>query len=389
MIAASHAWLAWWVVAALWTLLAGLRLALALHYLLRARRSEGLVREEDAERVTVLQPILAGDPCLERNLEENLLHHPEAHFVWLVDEDDAEARRIAELLRTRHAERPGGLEILRCPPPPQGRNPKVFKLVRGLEHAHERVAVLDDDTVLPAGGLARASHALAHGALVTGLPCYRAEGSFWSRLLAAFVNGNALLTYLPILAFRSPVTINGMFYLTARSRLEALGGFAAIEDKLCDDFELAKLYRRAGLPIVQTTIAHPVATTVRGPAEYARILRRWMVFANQLFRESIDPLMMVLVVLPALLPAAWLVAAVPAGPMAIGGTLGALFAKGVLMAFVRRGWSGRAEAVSAPLLEVPADLLQPLHAAAALVRPSRIRWRSRSIETRAGDVHYR
>ena len=39
------------------------------------------------------------------------------------------------------------------------------------------------------------------------------------------------------------------------------GGFEAILDRVCDDYELAQLYRRAGLRLAQTTITHPASTS--------------------------------------------------------------------------------------------------------------------------------
>lgn len=370
--------LAWLV----YGLLTALRAGLALRFLARDRRESPASGEGfDEGRVTVMQAILSGDPTLGRNLEENLRHHPRARFLWLVDEDDPVGRELTGRLSA------GRAEVVLAPPPPQGRNPKVFKLALGLPRASgDLVAVLDDDTVLPAGALARAALALDRGELATGLPYYRPEGSFASRLVAAFVNSNALVTYLPILSFREPVTINGMFYLTRRETLERLGGFAAIEDRLCDDYEMARLYRRAGLRIVQTSVVHPISTTVRGAADYARILRRWMVFANHLFRDAIDPLMIVLVVLPAVMPLLLVVLAVFVGPAALAATLAGLAAKAALMAVLRRRAIGSRETVSGVLLEVLADLLQPFHAASALVRPRSIRWRSRSIRVEEGRV---
>jgi ceramide glucosyltransferase len=390
--AAALALLALWAV---YALLTALRIGLAFRFLARDPAADGASAPAAPPAgaggpITVMQPILSGDPTLARNLEENLRHHPAAHFLWLIDEDDAPARELAARLQAEHRERPGRLEVLVVPPPPQGRNPKVFKLALGLPRTAVRVAVLDDDTVLPPGALARASRALERGDLATGLPCYRAEGSFWSRLVAAFVNANTLVTYLPILAFRAPVTINGMFYLTRRATLERLGGFAAIEGKLCDDYELAKLYRAAGLAIVQTAVIHPISTTVRGAADYARILRRWMVFANHLFRESLDPAMVVLVVLPALLPLALAVLAGFAGPLAFAATLAGLLAKAAAMAAVRRRATGWPEGLSAWPFELLADMLQPFHAVTALFRPRRLRWRKRSIRLEDdGAVRYR
>jgi len=377
-------WFAWLI----YGLLTALRIGLALRFL--ARESEDVAGAPGEGEVTVMQAILSGDGNLGRDLEENLCHHPEAHFLWLVDEDDSVARELTARLQAKHPARPGRVEILLAPPPPQGRNPKVFKLARGLPRGRgELIAVLDDDTVLPAGALNRARLALDRGDLVTGLPYYRSEGSFYSRLVAAFVNSNALVTYLPILFFRRPVTINGMFYLTRRATLERLGGFAAIEERLCDDYELAQLYRRAGLRIVQIRVVHPISTTVRGGVDYLRILRRWMVFANRLFRDTIDLPMIVLVLLPALMPLLLAVLSGFAGGPALAATFSGLLAKSVAMAAVRHHVIGSRENVSGILLEVLADLLQPFHAATALFRPRAIRWRSRSIVVEDGTVRYR
>lgn len=381
MISAIAALLLVWLV---YGLLTAVRVGLALRFLARDRRQDGAPGKGfDEGRVTVMQAILSGDPTLGRNLEENLRHHPRARFLWLVDEDDPVARELTGRLSA------GRAEVLLAPPPPQGRNPKVFKLALGLPRASgDLIAVLDDDTVLRPGGLARAALALDRGDLATGLPCYRPEGSFASRLVAAFVNANALLTYLPILSFRAPVTINGMFYLTRRQTLERLGGFAAIEDRLCDDYEMARLYRRAGLRIVQTSVVALISTTVRGAVDYARTLRRWMIFANHLFRDAIDPLMIVLVVLPALMPLLLVVLAGFAGTVALAATVAGLLAKASAMAAFRRRAIGSRESPAGVLLEVLADLLQPLHAASALVRPGSIRWRSRSIVVEDGKVRY-
>lgn len=348
---------------------------------LRREPPPGLTGDEP---ITVLQPILSGDPGLAALLAENVVNQPEARFLWLIDEDDVPGRELAARLAAPN------VEVLLAPPVPQGRNPKVFKLALGLPRCGALVAVLDDDTVLPPGALERARAALALGDLVTGLPFYRPGNTLWSRLVAAFVNGSALVTYLPMLTFGPPVTLNGMFYLTRRETLESLGGFTAIVDRLCDDYELAKLYRRAGRRIVQTTIAHPLATTVPDFASYTRLLRRWMVFAQQLFRESLTAPMVLLVVLPAFLPLVLVALALAArSPWAFGATLAVLLTKAISLAALRRRHFGTAEGLADVACEVVADLVQPLHALAAAVRPSRIRWRTRQIEIRDGGVTYR
>ncbi|MBK8867369.1 MAG: glycosyltransferase [Actinomycetales bacterium] len=122
------------------------------------------------------------------------------------------------------------------PPVPQGINPKSFKLVAAQSRcATPALAILDDDTVLPPGALDAAVAALEDGDLVTGIPRYRPGTTLWSHLVAAFVNGNALVTYLPMAELAPPVTINGMFVVMRRDTVRDLGGFESIQRELCDD----------------------------------------------------------------------------------------------------------------------------------------------------------
>ena len=326
--------------------------------------------------VTVLQPILSGDPGLAEQLGANLANHPAARFRWLLDLADVEGRRIAEVLAAAAAG-PGQVELRLFGAAPAGVNPKVYKLARAVEADDELVAVLDDDTVLPVGALDRARGALAGADLVTGLPRYE-PASGWSGLVAGFVNANALLTYLPPLTFGPPVTLNGMFYLTTPGALARAGGFGAIEHLACDDYELARAYRAAGLRLRQTSIEVRLRTRVPDAAAYLRLLRRWTVYAVRLLRDDHPPALVVLTVLPAVLtPVALLLAALGGSwPLALA-VPGVLLGKALALAALRRAPGG--QAVTELGYQVAADLLQPLHAVAALASRGHITWRGRRL----------
>ena len=376
----------------LYLVLTATRLGLALRYLARPLAPPPAGPPGTALAVadmSVLQAILSGDPLLEDCLRRNLRHHPEAHFLWLLDETDAEGRRIAELLQ---AENPTAhVQLLLTPPVPQGINPKSFKLKAALPLSRAMVVVLDDDTVLPPGALARAGALLTTEALVTGLPYYHYPPGpvGWAGLVRAFVNANALLTYLPPLYFQSPVTINGMFYATHKATLLRLGGFAAIEAELCDDYALAQLYRRQGVPIVQSTIVHPLATTVPSFGAYVQLMHRWMLFARRLFRSSLTGPVLGLVVLPSTLPLALLLLSLASGrPALVAGVLAVLALKATALARLRSRQLGTPESVRTVALEVLSDLLQPLHLAHALYQPQRVQWRDKAIEVVVDGLRY-
>ena len=241
----------------------------------------------------MLQPILSGDPALETVLAGNLAGLPDAHFVWLVDEDDAVAGDVAARLVAAH---PGHrIRTLSCPAAPDGVNPKAFKLEIGWRAcAQDVLLVLDDDARLPAASLGILAAALEDGALACALPHHApADGSpstngsasaigLPSALLAAFVDDNAAMTYLAPLRLVGPVSINGMAYAIRRATLERLGGFAPIRHHLADDLGMATMLREANLALVQTAAPVEVRTTLAGWEAYVRQMHRWHLFATLL-----------------------------------------------------------------------------------------------------------
>ncbi len=328
----------------------------------------------------ILQPILSGDPGLESFLRRNAegLGGTE-RLYWLVDDDDPAGQAAA-----RAAGAGGNVRILSGPGPRDGENPKVAKLDRALAAVGEEITVvLDDDTVLAPGAMARLKTALGGAALVTGLPVFVSKGSLYERFIGGFVNGNAVLTYLPAAACGAQHTINGMIYAARTGQLRSVGGFAAIRHALTDDYAIAQLFEKAGLPVAQTPVAVEVGMTIGSAAHCGRVLRRWFVFANRYLRENRNPATLLLVALPSLLPLGG-VAAGMGWPW-----IGCLAAKAVGNRLLLYRITGHGSTPADILFEVFADLLSPLFYLSALVRPARIQWRSRHIEMDGERIHYR
>src|SRR5579884_4378959 len=88
-----------------------------------------------AASVSILQPILSGDPSLAQCLEENLLtpHPVPVEFVWLVDADDAAGLAICRDLIARHPA--ARVRLLTSPPPAPHASPKMLKLIQGAAAA--------------------------------------------------------------------------------------------------------------------------------------------------------------------------------------------------------------------------------------------------------------
>lgn len=363
------------IAAAAYLALLLVKAALALSYACRYPVPSRLKR---AAEVTVLQPIFSGDPGLEQALADNVAELPEAEFLWLVDEDDAEGQAIAERLRDRYPA--SSIRVMLFPPPPESVSPKLFKLEGAWREAtREFCLVLDDDTRIPSQSLAALVEALDSADLATGLPFYRSGKTLPTRLLAQFVNDSAALTYLPLPALREPISINGMAYALRRSTLERLAGFAPLLRHLTDDLAVARHVLAGAGKIRQTPFPQEVETSIPDLAAYWRQQHRWFLFAILLLRTQTLPmrgLLFLLLGLHPLLLWGMLVTAALAHSMAtMGGAAAVLMLRWGVLAGLQRRFTGRAR--MNPGLSVLAELLQPLHLLHA-GRVRTMRWRSRT-----------
>lgn len=353
----------------LFAVLFGVRLLLALRYAARPPAPASSVR------AAVLQPVLSGDPALPSVLAANAEALPHDQLYWLVDDDDPAGQAAAA-----QAARPN-VTIVTSPGPADGENPKVAKLARVLPRITEEITVvLDDDTRIDSARLAQLKGALAAAPLVTGLPVFTSRATGYERFIGGFVNGNAALTYLPAAATGSQHTINGMIYAVRTDGLRSLGGFDAIRGQLTDDYAIAQLYESHGLPLLQTSIPANVGMTVVSAAHCARVLRRWFVFANRYMGHNASPAVLFLIALPALLP--------PAGLWFGPRWLLVLAAKALVHQWATARITGLSPSLPSLLFEILADLFAPFFYLSALIRPSRITWRSRRIAMDGDRIRY-
>lgn len=371
---------------------------LALLYLLLLGKKSGLARQvarneprlppSDGAGVAIAQPILSGDPRLGDVLGENLSELPAARFLWLVDLDDEEAQRVCKGLAARHPDTK--IEISLHAQPPDGINPKLWKLeaARAAGIVEPVFLVLDDDTRMPGPTLAALLHALEAHPLATSLPGYLDDGRFPSRLLAQFVDNNAALTYLPLLPFMHPLTINGMAYALRREKLDEMGGFAGMLGALTDDLAVAEAVLSQGGTIFQSARPHWVETTVRDGRHYRQLMHRWFLFALLLLRKQplqIRATIGLLHALPPLLMLALMIAsAIIPSPAGFGVLIATLVLRGLGLASLQRAIYGRN--LEAPVLSIASELLQPFHLLHAILW-RRIAWRTRRYKVQ-DDRHF-
>jgi ceramide glucosyltransferase len=388
-----------------WACLIGLGLYIAI-LLTKFRLSLRTIQREpdgaaafEADQITIVQPILGGDPRLAEVLATTLQNTPRAaRFLWLVDRDDAPGQAAVETARKGHSER---IEIIWCDPAPETVNPKIYKLDKAWPRIETPFfAVLDDDTTISDRNLRIAAAALARCDLYTGIPCYKSAGGFWDSLVTHFVNNNSIMTYLSMLPLVGPLSINGMFYVMRTETLRALGGFSSIRMRLCDDYAVARLLLDNGRRIHQGTAPQYLYTSVAGPRHYAQIMHRWFLFAGFLVQDqrlSVRFLLLVMLGLPALLLWAGLIgtsALTLAAVLRHADALYAVIAVGALgvMLTARHGLirflHGKIfdrEAPFRPATSILSELLQPIHWLHSVLA-SEIQWRTRRIRVNRNNT---
>ncbi|GKX55410.1 glycosyl transferase [Leminorella grimontii] len=353
------------------------------HFALRILRAPGTQTHGSFDDVTIMQPILSGDPALESVLASNLRNLCGAKFLWLIDDDDAQAARVTRRLLRCYPQ--SDVRVCSYPQAPEGINPKLFKLEQGRALVDTRsVLILDDDAALTASSLQTMLGELGDNALVTALPWYRAAENAPSRLLAQFVNDNSALTYLPLLPFAKPLTLNGMCYALRLSSLERVGGFLPIMHHLTDDLALATLLTHEGVEIVQSAATVGVQTSVPDVRRYFRQMHRWFLFATLLMREKSIATNLAIFVLQGLHPLLlWAMIALAFGGAANAGVLAVvLLIRHFALRRVQRAVS--ADIPARPALSVLSELLQPLHLLNALLNRT-IYWRSRRYRIFSND----
>jgi ceramide glucosyltransferase len=346
----------------------------------------------DPDLISILQPIVSGDPTMPAGLEQNLRFRTRYHleYLWLVDRDDPAAQEICRALMARYPER--AVQLIVLPPPEDRHSPKTTKLIAGARLARgDVVCVLDDDTRLPDEGLEKCLPYLDQPGvgLAFGLPYYVSFTNFWSSLVAFFVNTHSLVTYIPYTYLIEPFTINGMFYVIRRPVLDTVGGFEGLEDMLADDFAVAQRFRAHGYRLAQTPLCHPISTHVNGPRAYLRLLHRWLTFPRETVMKALPwrtlALAYGLAFVPTLLPLlllVWLLIWPSWWPAAF--LVLYLVSSYVMFAHFNAVYLRHAAPWGRSWLVPIIQLLLPIQLALALIAPQRVVWRGHVMRIERG-----
>lgn len=363
----------------------GLRWLLAKRY--TKPRNDGAINERE---YTVLQPILSGDPRLAEDLRGNLEQTTEMLFMWLVDKSDVVAQEVTQtiLQAPDYAKR---VTIVLLEDVPQEVNPKVYKLKQVMnEITTPYFMVLDDDSVFNRARLNEMSHyeTVTEDFIVTGIPYNFGQTGLWSKLVAAFVNSNSLLTYFPMAEVNANQTINGMFYISRTELFQRLAVFEKIQYELCDDLAVAAFLAKNNVRIIQSQIPCNVRNTVLQPKKYVLLMKRWLLFASIYIKTFPSVALFFLIIVPSFLPGLLLLISIFLGWQYIVGTLGLFSLKAILLRTYRNHFFEGKESLSVIGYEVLNDIFLPFLFIYTLVTPPIIQWRNKKIKVTDGKIRY-
>ena len=373
------------IIAVAYLLLFLVRWLLSLIYY---KKGKSDVTDFPEELFTVVQPILPGDPRLESDLRANLQQTKTVEFYWLIDQSDTEAQRVAnkicqdELFSQR-------IRIFLIEDVPQGINPKSYKIEQVVEDlTRPYLIVLDDDSVIDFSKMGELTAYLGQEVILTGIPYNQERSNFWSKLVAAFVNGNSLITYFTMAQVEANHSINGMFYILPVNLVKDQDLFTAIKDYLCDDLAVADFLSSKGVSIVQTRVTCNVRTTIKSATQYLLQMKRWLLFSSIYLKKHLDFKVFTLIGLTSFLPLPIILLTLFLGWPYLLVALVLLLIKAIWMLLYRQSILMNQLHLDEVLYEVLNDFLLPWLFLYVLLTPPVINWRGRKIRVTDGKIRY-
>jgi len=227
--------------------------------------------------VTVLKPLCGLEPRLEENLATLCRQTCRTYqLVFGVRDPHDPAIAVVRRLMARY---PGTDIVLVVDPRVYGSNFKVSNLINMEKAArHPWLVIADSDIAVQGDYLDKVTAPLADPAvgIVTCLYRGRAQGTFLTRLGALFIDTWFAPSVRVTSAFGGSGFGFGATIALRRDTLGAIGGFAAVQSRLADDYWLGRLTRGQGLATVLSDVVVATDVTERDFASLWVRERRWL-----------------------------------------------------------------------------------------------------------------
>jgi ceramide glucosyltransferase len=227
--------------------------------------------------VTVLKPLCGDEPRLEANLR-NLCEQTHCAYQLLFGVRDRSDPAIAVVERLKACYPQRDIELV-VDSRVHGSNPKVSNLINLATRArHPWLVLADSDIGVPPDYLERVSQPLADPevGIVTCLYRGRPLVGFWSQVGALFIDTWFAPSVQVTSGFGGDCFGFGATIAIRADTLNQIGGFAAVSNRLADDYWIGKLSRDLGLLTVLSDVWVTTDVTENTlPSMWSRE-RRWM-----------------------------------------------------------------------------------------------------------------
>ena len=261
-------------LAALYTTLAGIALRRPANPGRLPARQPG---REALPAVTILKPLCGAEHGLYERLRSFCeQRYPDFQIVFGVrDPGDPALTAVRQLQRDFPAL---DLEVA-ANPSQHGTNAKVSNLINMMPHArHDYLVIADSDVQVPCDYLERVIAPLAdEGVGIVTCP-YRGapRPGLWSLLGSMFVNEWFMPSVRVAALLGSRELAFGATIALRRESLERIGGFAALANRLADDYALGELTRQRGLTTVLSGLEVETSVDETGAGDLLRHELRWL-----------------------------------------------------------------------------------------------------------------
>ncbi|MGI4768305.1 MAG: bacteriohopanetetrol glucosamine biosynthesis glycosyltransferase HpnI [Janthinobacterium lividum] len=233
--------------------------------------------------VSLLKPLHGGEPDLYRNLRSFVVQDYDGpvEVIFGVSRSDDPAVPLVERLIAEFPDRNLRLVV---DDRRHGTNGKVSNLINMAERASRPVLVFaDSDMLVESDYLDRVVTALDAPGVGAVTCLYRgvAISGLWSRLAVQWIDHHFLPNVIVGMALGLAKPCFGSTIALGRDTLDAVGGFAAFQDRLADDYAVGEAVRALGLTVSvprdlvlgHTCTADSFAALMRQELRWSRTIR--------------------------------------------------------------------------------------------------------------------
>ncbi len=234
--------------------------------------------------ISLIQPITRGATNLEGNLHAcfNLDYPIQIQHILVCDAADTQSQSICWELQDYHTSL--NISVYLVEPDGTAIASKITKMNQGLAHARgEVLGFIDDDIAPKPNAMTQMIPYLLQPGVgaAFGLPCAVRWNTIWSSLMSIFINGNALISYIPLTYLTEPFTITPHIFTISRHNFDDAGGFEGMSGRIDDDHELARRLAAIRLKSVQTPVIYRVSNELVSFSEYTNQIKRWFAIPRQ------------------------------------------------------------------------------------------------------------